>query len=254
MKNISLFSILIFLLYLVSSCGKEPVVNNNNNNPSNNRLTISGIAKSCNGSSVGNGYLIIMTNTCELTYYPIVNGVIDTTIESNNNLDSILVWAVDLDSLKTSDTLWLGINNDSLNLNDITVCHNDVDEYIRCKINNETYTFVPASIDSLKISTWDTLNAPTTYFYRRGYSFMNSPFYQMQLSGMALGTYYVNWNSSIQIGRYYSFNMPNTGYISYTKFGQIGDYIEGVLNVPFIDNTDNLSYTLTGDFKVRRDN
>lgn len=47
--------------------------------------------------------------------------------------------------------------------------------------------------------------------------------------------------------------MPASGSVTYTSFGNVGDYITGTFNVPVTDNTESLTYLLTGNFKVRRD-
>ena len=243
----------LFLLIFVFSCSKEKT--NEIPNTNNYKLKLTGQIKACNGVNMSDGYLIIASNQGVSSIY-ITNGTFDTTFEASNAFDTIMVWAIDLNSLKTSDTLIRAVNADSIDLGQINACAWDVDEYINCKIDNEKYIYVPVLYDSLIVSAWDTLNAPTTYFYRSDNNSLlyNTKYYRTQFAGMTTGTFGVNWNSTIHIGRYYSFNMPSSGSITYNFYGNKGDYIIGTFNVPFIDNTDSLNHLLTANFKVRRDN
>lgn len=240
----------VILLY---SCAKtdpapetpiDPVVNYN--------LRLLGSVKSCSNGNVTNGDVLVSTRRGAVAIH-ITNGSFDTTFHSPEPIDSIFVWAVDLDALTTSDTMAIKISGETTNLGQIAACAHDVDEYVRCSINNESYNFVPALYDTLLGQSWDTLSAPTTYIYRSGYPLTGSKFNRMQFNGMSAGTFFVNWNSAFQIGRYYCFNPPTTGTVTYTSYGNVGGYITGNINVPFLNNNDGLNYTLTGSFKVRRD-
>jgi hypothetical protein len=254
MKFQSLYLAIFFLLCFGFSCTKSKNNEIVNPNPNSYKLKLTGQIRTCNGTSMSNGYLLVASNQGISSLY-ITNGSFDTTFEATNTFDSIMVFAIDLDSLKTSDTIIRPVYSDSMNLGIINSCTRNVDEYINYKIDNEKYVFVPAFYDSLTVAAWDTLNAPTTYLYRvdNGNLLYNSKYHRTQFSGMTTGIFGVGWNSSIHIGRYYSFNMPSAGSINYTAYGNIGDYIIGTLNVPFIDNTDSLNHLLTGSFKVRRD-
>jgi hypothetical protein len=254
MKFQSSYIAIFFLLCFVFSCTKNETNEIVNPNPNNFKLRLTGQIRTCNGTGMSNGYLLVASNQGISSLY-ITNGTFDTTFEASNSFDSIMVFAIDFDSLKTSDTLFMPVNSDSMNLGIINSCAWNVDEYINFKIDNEKYVFIPAFYDSLEISAWDTLSAPTTYLYRTdiGNLIFNSKYRRTQFTGITTGLYNIGWNSSLFIGRYYSFNMPASGSINYTYYGNIGDYITGTLNVPFIDNTDSLNYVLTGSFKVRRD-
>lgn len=243
-----------FLVICISySCKKSE--NENILSPNTTyKLRLKGQAKTCNNLNLSNGYLFIASNNGISSIF-ISNGNFDSTFQASVAFDSVLVYAIDLDSLKASDTLIIAVNSDSINLGIVNACTSEVDEYINFKINNEKHVFVPAFNDTLIVSAWDTLNAPTTYLYRNdgGNLLYNCRYRRTQFNGMSIGTFGVNWNSSIQIGRYYSFNLPSTGRITYSSYGLVGDYIIGNLNVPFVDYTDSMNYLLTGTFKVRRD-
>ncbi len=252
MYVIKCITISFLLICLIFSCKKTDPPNNNIQ-PANYRLNISGVVKTCNGNNLTNGYIVLLSNNGYLSMN-VTNGIYDTILESSiQNFDSLQIWAIDLDSLKTSDTLFIAVNNDSMQLPQINACYTNADEFINCRIDNERYAYVPAFIDSLRVAAWDTLNAPTTYIYRSDNRFIQNPFYRMQFAGMSAGTFNFNWNSSFQIGRYYTFNMPPNNYINYTRYGNVGEYIEGNIYANFIDNTDSLQHLMTGVFKIRRD-
>jgi hypothetical protein len=252
MKTVINYLIGLFLITLIYSCSKSDPGRLTDNPVTNYRLRLMGNVKSCNNNNMINGDIIIVTNQGAFAKH-ISNGYFDTTLLSDSRFDTLIIWAIDLNALTTSDTIRMGVTGDSIHLSQIAACFREVDEYIQCKIDNDTFAFVPAYYDTLGVSSWDTLSAPTTYFNRNGVPLTNSKFYRMQFNGMSTGTYPVNWNSGFQIGRYYSFNMPSSGSTTYHTYGNIGDTISGTLNIPFIDNTDSLNHLLTGRFKVIRD-
>jgi hypothetical protein len=252
MKTVKSYLLSLFLITLIYSCTKSdpnPPVNT----VTNYKLRLIGSVKACNNSNLTNGDVIIASNRGYLSVH-ITNGSFDTALQSGDKFDSIYVWAIDLNSLTVSDTMKIRVLGDSINLGSISACARNVDEYIKCKIDNEMFVYVPALDDTLRVGASDTLATPTTYFYRSSATLNSSKFYHMQFAGMSTGTFGVNWNSTFQIGRYYSFNMPGTGSITYTSYGNPGGFIKGTLNIPFIDNTDSLNHLLTGSFQVRRDN
>jgi hypothetical protein len=252
MKIVKSYLIGLILIPLIYSCTKgdpdpiptDPVIDY--------KLKLSGLVKACNNSNLTNGDVIILSNRGFLSI-PITNGYFDTTLHSSDKFDSVFVWAIDLNALTVSDTLKIRVTGESINLGQISACSRNVDEYIKCKIDNDTFVFVPALYDTLRAGGWDTLATPTTYFDRIGQRLGSSKFNRMQFAGMTTGTFSVNWNCGFHIGRYYSFNMPSSGSITYTSYGSIGNLIKGTLNIPFVDNTDSLNHLLTGSFQVRRD-
>jgi hypothetical protein len=256
MNTIKHFLAVFLFLAAIYSCTKSDVNRNadntNNNRDSTYHLNISGILKTCNNRDLTNGDLVIATNQgYEMMH--ITNGRFDTTLTSERRFDSVIVWVLDMDSLTVSDTIRIHVSEDSINLGTLNACTRYVDEYVKCNIGNDTFVYVPMLFDTLRAGGFDTLGAPTTYFYRSSQHISNSNFYRMQFAGMSTGTFGVNWNSTFQMGRYYSFNMPSSGSITYTSYDMEGGYIKGSMNIPFIDNTDSMNYTLTGSFKVKRD-
>lgn len=246
----------LIMTALIYSCTKSEANRNtdNINNPTDSsfHLNIRGQLKSCNNRDLTNGDLVIATNRgYELMH--ITSGHFDTTLTSTGSFDSVVIWAIDMDSLTVSDTIRMHVSADSINLGIIDVCARNADEYIKCNIGIDTFVYVPMLFDTLNAGGFDTLGAPTTYFYRSSQHINNSTFYRMQFAGMTIGTFGVNWNSTFHMGRYYSFNMPSNGTVSYTLYEPVGGHIEGTLHVPFVDNTDSLHYTLNGSFRVRRD-
>ncbi len=246
----------LFMIVYIYSCTKSDVNRNtdNTNNPTDStfQLNISGQLKTCNNHDLTNGDLVIATNQgYELIH--ITSGHFDTTLTSTGSFDSVAIWAIDMDSLTVSDTIRMHVSADSINIGTLNACTRTADEYIKCNIGGDTFVYVPILFDTLNAGGFDTLGAPTTYFYRSSQHVSNSKFYRMQFAGMATGTFGVNWNSSIHMGRYYSFNMPSNGTVSYTLYESLGGHIEGTLHVPFVDNTDSLHYTLNGRFRIRRD-
>jgi hypothetical protein len=250
MKIIKFGLTCILLITLMCACTKsdttptDPVTSY--------KLKLKGSVKACGGSNLTNGEVIILTDYGNIALR-ISNGTFDTSFESSTKFDSVYVWAIDWNSLTASDTLKIRVSSDSINLGNISACARNVDEYVKCRIGADEFVFVPALYDSILAAAWDTLSAPSTYIYRSDYRLSSSTFYRMQFNGMAAGTFNMNWNSGFQMGRYYSFIMPNTGTITYTAYGNIGSYIKGTINAPFNNNNDGLNYVLTGSFQVRRD-
>jgi hypothetical protein len=250
MKSYNFFLFLFFLTLMVTSCTKE---NSDPKNPVDTKYTlkIKGIAKSCNGSAITNGVVAIVTNLNAFTL-PLTNGMFDTSLIATSPFDSVFLWTIDYNNLTSSDTLKRKISTDSIYFGNIATC-TPLKEYLNLRINNEAFIYVPIVWDTLNTVAWDTINAPTTYFYRQNASQLNNnKFYRMQFNGIASGTFGMHWNSAFHMGRYYTFNLPASGRITYTIYPNVGSYITGNLNVPFIDNTDSLQYTLTGNFKVKR--
>jgi hypothetical protein len=241
----------ILLITLIYGCSKsdttpiDPVTSY--------KLKLKGSVKACGGSNLTNGEVIILSDYGNMSLH-ITNGNFDTTLESSTKFDSVYVWAIDSNSLTASDTLKIRVSTDSINFGNVSACARNVDEYIKCRIGTDEFVFVPTLYDSIRAAAWDTLSAPTTYIYRSDNHLSGSTFYRMQFNGMAAGTFNMNWNCGFQMGRYYSFIMPNTGTVTYTTYGSIGGYIKGTLNAPFNNNNDGLNYVLTGSFQVRRDN
>lgn len=250
MKTIQSGLIGILLISLLYACTKsgttavDPITSY--------KLKLKGSVKACGGSNLTNGEVIILSDHGNMSLH-ISNGSFDTTLESSTRFDSVYVWAIDWNSLSASDTLKLRVSSDSINFGNVSACAHNVDEFVKCKIGTDEFVFVPALYDSIYAAAWDTLSAPTTYIYRSDYHLSGSTFYRMQFNGMSAGTFNMNWNSSLHMGRYYGFNMPTTGTVTYTAYGNIGSYIKGTLNVPFTNNNDGLNYLLTGSFQVRRD-
>jgi hypothetical protein len=256
MKILKQFLAGFLFVAAIYSCTKSDINRNadntNNNTDSTFHLNFSGQLKTCNNRDLTNGNLVIATNQgYELMH--IMNGNFDTTLTSTGRFDSVAIWVIDMDSLTVSDTIRMQVSSDSINLGTLNVCVRNANEYIKCNIGNDTFVYVPMLFDTLSAGGFDTLGAPTTYFYRSSQHIGNSTFYRMQFAGMTMGTFGVNWNSTIHMGRYYSFNMPSAGTVTYTSYEPVGGHIEGTLHVPFVDNTDSLHYTLTGSFRVRRD-
>lgn len=252
MKTQHLFLIAIFSLSFFLSCTKED--EKIENTITTYKLRVKGNIKSCNNSNLSNGYLLINCNNEFYSIY-INNGFIDTTFQSNYPFDSLIAYSIDLDALKTSDTTIAALKSDFINLGIINTCARDADEYINFKINDEKHVFIPVYYDSLYVNASDTLNASTTYMYRMDYGniLYNSKYRRTQFNGITTGTFAPHWNSSVHIGRFYAYNMPTSGTITYTTYGEVGSYITGTVNLPFTDNVDKLNYTVTGSFKVRRD-
>lgn len=107
--------------------------------------------------------------------------VLLTTLHSYYQFDSIMVWAVDLESLTTSNTLSLGVSGNIMNLGQISTSADSVDEYIKCNINNEWFVFVPNFLDSLSAGSSNVLLVPTTYFYRQDGLIPHNSFYHSNL-------------------------------------------------------------------------
>jgi hypothetical protein len=252
MKIVKSYLFSLLLVSLIYSCSKSDNNSAPNGPATEYKLKLKGLVKACNSSNLTNGDIIIVSNQGYLCMH-ISNGYFDTTLQSRNKFDSVFLWAIDLNSLTVSDTLKIQVSGNSIDFGQISACSRNVDEYIKCKIDNDTFVYVPALYDTLQAGGWDTLATPTTYFYRSSERLTNSKFYRMQFAGMSTGTFGVNWNCTFQIGRYYSFNMPNSGTVTYTSYGSKGNFIKGTLNIPFIDNTDSLNHLLTGSFQVRRD-
>jgi hypothetical protein len=255
MKSFTYYLFLFLFSVFMYSCTKSEVSqsqNNNNNNTNNSyRLNISGLVKKCNNQALTNGDLVIATNRgYELMH--ITNGHFDTTLTSAERFDSLIVWVINMDSLTVSDTLRMSVSADSINLGTLIACSQRVDEFIKCKIAQDEFVYVPMLFDTISAGGWDTLGAPTTYFYRSSMHISNSTFYRMQFPGMSQGIFNVNWNAGFHMGRYYSFNMPTDGTATYNTYQNVGGYIEGTLHIPFVDNTDSLHYLLTGNFRVKR--
>ena len=250
------YLVIIFCVLMFYSCTKSDVVrnqDNNSNTDSTYHLNIRGLLKTCNNHDLTNGDLVIATNQGYEVMH-ISNGYVDTTLISyTGSFNDLSAWVIDMDSLTVSDTLSMQVSSDSLDLGIVQSCARHVDEYIACNIGQDKFSYVPILFDTLSAGGFDTLGAPTTYFYRSSMHISNSTFYSMQFAGMSLGTFGVNWNSGFHMGRYYSFNMPAAGTVTYSTYHNVGEYIEGSLDIPFVDNTDSLHYTLTGRFRVKRD-
>jgi hypothetical protein len=250
MKTIQYYLAGILLIILINACSKtdttviDPVTSY--------KLKVKGSVKACGGGNLTNGEVIILTDHGNIALR-ITSGSFDTSFESSTKFDSVYVWAIDWNSLKASDTLKIRVSSESIDLGNISACVRNVDEYVKLNIGTDEFVFVPTLYDSLLVSAWDTLSAPSTYIYRSDYRLSTSKFHRMQFNGMAAGTFNMNWNCGFFMGQYYSFIMPSTGTITYTEYGNAGGYIKGTINSPFNNNTDGLNYVLTGSFQVRRD-
>lgn len=254
--------LLLFICFVCSltivSC-KKSETENVNQNPNQNQqqsFTVKGALRNCAGSDITNGLIVVScyrngVNT-EYFFDSVYNGSFSLSIQPDNTVDSVAIFAMDLSNLKLSDTFRYKLQDTLLNVNIVNVCSSDILEYFRFKVDNsreETYT--PLYADSLNLFSWNyTGGEPMTGFKRQCY--YNCKTIEFQFDGHSVGTFPVTGRDRLFIYNWYSFNMPGTGSITYTSYGAIGQLVEGFISVPFIDNTDSLNHLLTGSFRLKR--
>ena len=251
MFKIPALTLIVASMMLLQSCqksgGDDSIV------PAPNlRLVVKGRAVDCGGANVKEGIASIVLNNGALYYATITNGNFSTTLTLQEPASAVNVCATDYNSLKYSDTARVAVSGDSVYVGTINSCVSNVPEYFRYKIDTTNYVFVPNVEDSLLLISWNyTGGEPMTTFLRRCYYNCGYAF-EMQYDGHSVGTFAVTGRNRLLVRRYYSFNMPATGSITYTAYGNVGQYVTGSLSVPFLDNIDSLNHLFTGDFKLRR--
>lgn len=224
----------------------------------NQSFTVKGRLKTCAGADVSSGLIVVLTYRDKISYEyffdSVHTGSFALSIQPVGKVDSIAVFGVDLTNLKLSDTFRYKLLDTLVNINVVPVCTSNIAEYFRYKVDNRTeQVYTPLIGDSLNLMSWDYPGGwPMTSFQRQCY--YNCKTIEFQFDGYSVGTFAVTGRNRIFISPWYSFNMPNTGNITYSSYGAIGQYVTGTLNVPFIDNTDSLNHVLTGSFKLKRKN
>lgn len=245
-----LISALIF-----QSCKKEETTNSNPT-PNHQSFTVKGRLQNCGGSAITRGLIVVscFSNNANYEYFfdSVYNGDFALSIQPVNTIDSVAIYGIDLENLKLSDTLGYKLTDTLININTLNVCATAVPEYFRFKVDDvREEIYVPLYTDSLNVHSWEyTGGEPMTAFKRQCY--YNCRVIDFQFDGHAVGTFPATGRDRIFIYNWYSFNMPNTGNITYTAYGDIGDYVAGTMYVPFIDNTDSLDHLLTGSFRLKR--
>lgn len=247
----------IFVCSLIlHSCKKGGIDNPNPIVNQQQSFTVKGRLKNCAGLDITKGLIVVScySNNINYEYFfdSVFNGSFALSIKPVHTVDSVRVFAVDLTNLKLSDTLSYKLRDTLVNVNILNVCTSPVPEYFRYKVDNlseEIYT--PLYGDSLNLISWNYSGGePMTSFQRKCY--YNCKAIEFQFDGYSVGTFSVTGRDRIFIYPWYSFNMPNTGSITYTTYGSLGQYVVGSMNVPFVDNTDHLNHVLTGSFRLKR--
>jgi hypothetical protein len=253
-KKIFLLVILVASILTFSSCKKSDTPSPSS--VQDQSFTVKGHLKTCAGSDVSLGLIVVLTYRDKIGYEyffdSVHTGSFALSIKPVGRVDSIAVFGVDLTNLKLSDTFRYKLQDTLVNINTVSVCSSNVSEYFRFKVDNTTeQIYTPLLGDSLNLISWNyTGGWPMTSFKRQCY--YNCKAMEFQFDGYSVGTFPVTGRDRIFIYKWYSFNMPSTGNITYTSYGGIGQYVTGTLYVPFIDNTDSLNHILTGSFQLKR--
>lgn len=258
MRRNYLLLLFCFLCYLViQSCKKNETQAPNPNPNQQQSFTVKGSLKNCAGSNISYGLVVVICyrNKVGYEYFfdSVYNGSYALSIQPyNKNLDSVAVFGIDLANLKQSDTFGYKLQDTLINVNTINICSSDVSEYFRFKVDNmPEVVHTPLYYDSLYLHSWDYPGGFPMTDFKRQCSY-NCRVIEFQFDGHSVGTFPVTGRDRIFIYNWNSFNMPNTGSITYTSYGTIGQYVEGYMSVPFIDNTDSLNHLLTGSFRLKR--
>lgn len=220
-------------------------------------FTVKGLLKTCAGADVSPGLVVVLAYRDRIWYEYYIDsvqtGTFNFSIQPIGKVDSIAVFGIDLTNLKISDTFKIKLQDTLINLNSVRVCANNISEYFRYKVDNtKEQIYIPVLFDSLNLVSWEYTGGWPMTSVRRKCKYNNCDAIEFQFDGYTVGTFSVTGRNRLFISPWYSFNMPNTGSITYTNYGAIGEYVTGTLNVPFVDNTDSLNHILTGSFRLIR--
>lgn len=241
---------------IIQSCKKTDTENINPNPIQQQSFTVKGRLKNCAGTDISSGLIVVScySNNINYEYFfdSVYNGSFDMSLKPYNIVDSVAIFAIDLANLKISDTFGYKLQDTLLNVNTINVCSTDVSEYFQFKVDNlPEQVYTPLYTDSLNLHSWDYTGGEPMTAFKRQCSY-NCKVLEFQFDGHSIGTFPVTGRDRLLIYNWYSFNMPNTGSITYTSYGAVGQFVEGSMSVPFIDNTDSLNHLLTGSFRLKR--
>jgi len=218
-------------------------------------LTVTGSATNCSGAAVANGTAVIYADYYHVYYTNIVNGNFRIVIPHCNSIGTLSVVAIDNISLMQSDTSVVPVTGTTINTGALSACATSVAQYISYTIDGTNYLLIPQLNDSIFASKYSSpYGVPLTQFDRVCSGMNCSYVFRLNVVGNSVGTFQIDGNCGLQIRQFYSFNMPNTGSTTFTYYGNVGDFVEGNFNIPFVDNTDSLNHLLTGNFKMIRQN
>jgi hypothetical protein len=172
-----------------------------------------------------------------------------------NSPGSLQIVASDANTLQRSDTITIPLNSkDTLyHIGALKACGYPIDSYVKYSIDDTDYTYVSTFEDSLYFNPSPAQLSETGLKYL-GYSH-NGLITYLIFPGDTIGTFIVNDTCGFSLKNYTGANLPSTGTVTYTYYGNRGDYIEGNFNIPFTNSFNNIMDTghlFKGSFRLQR--
>jgi hypothetical protein len=219
-------------------------------------LTVTGTATNCGDTAFQNGSVAVYTNYNTVYYTSMVNGSFRAVIPYCPSITEIESVSIDNTSSQKSDTAIQAVTGNSVNIGLLKACGSYVDDYLLYSVDG-TDTINTSNIsDSLFISPFVTQygdKLTSINFYDNIHQ--SYPGNYITFPGDTLGTFNVDGNCGFLWYTLYSYNLPSTGTVTYTVYGQhSGDYIEGTFNIPFTDyfyvTAGSPNHLFKGSFKL----
>lgn len=214
----------------------------------NETLSVKANFIKCDGNPVTNGFVRMGYNYFELDGAPF-----DQTVVVCNNNDQILT-ATDRDALKKTEPIIVNSPGNE-DLGTLSICALEVDFF---NINCDALSFSETLVDSLTIFSYQNGATKGINAYDGGSgknTFIYLQFEDLVSPDFNLGTYPLTggiefgYNDPANPNKFISYVL-NSGTITITQGGTVGDIILGTINMNVKNSEDNLDYDFYGDFQI----
>lgn len=212
--------------------------------PPQQMLSITGSAVNCSGANVTNGTAIVYANN-KAYYISIANGNFAIDIAHCDPIAQIEIIAVDHITQQESIISTLPVNGTAVNTGTLQACGAvSLEEFIHYTLDGVDFSITSTASDSL-------------------YAAIDTSIYATRISGTACCHAIVFSASDTSVGSstaaavyfrvnqyYLLLNTSGSTNVTFTTYGNVGQYIEGNFNIPF--RVDSSNHIVNGNFRIRR--
>jgi hypothetical protein len=244
-----------FILY---SCKKSPSNNESPSICSDNYIVIKGGGIiNCNNLPIAKGGSLafyVNGNPTPLYYKLAKDSFSIYYILRCGSPTSFQIVASDNNTLQRSDTITISLNfTDTLyNIGALKACGFPIDSYVKYSVDDSDYTYVSTFEYSIYFSPPNGQLSETTLMYTGSH---NGLINYLVFPGDTIGTFPINDECGFSLKNYLGYNLPSTGTVTYTYYGNPGGYIAGNFNIPFTNRFNNIidsGHLFRGSFKLNR--
>jgi hypothetical protein len=216
--------------------------------PPQNTVQVTGTAVNCSNQPVANGYAVIYFEG-KTHSTPITNGSFSSTITRCSNANTpVEVIAVDISARQQSDIYTGQSGSGSVNTGVLTSCGTSSFDFINYTIDGTNYVLTTAAQDSMMAV--HGLQGNTTIIQAFNIPVGNKSM-GIWFSGNSAGTFPIDM-SKFYMNQYRQFVLTPALNVTITRFGNVGQPIEGSFSGQVREAGNNALHTVSANFKVTR--